>query len=262
MLRPEFGRLKLERLTARDLDRLYARLTAKGNSPATVRRLHAFIGVALHQAERWQLVDHNVSRQATPPPLHTAEVDAPDPDEVRRIIEAAAAIEPTFATLLLIAALTGARRGELCALRWSDLDWQDGTLRIARSVYQVGGNWGEKSTKTHAVRRIGLGELGLEVFRRHRDSVDALANELGVIVEPNAFIFSRSPAGLEPIRPKVLSMFTFKVARQVGVDAHLHSLRHFERDAGDQPRIRRGDGRCAARARGPVDHAPRVRPRR
>lgn len=86
---------------------------------------------------------------------------------------------------------------------------------------------GEKSTKTHAVRRIGLGEVGLEVFRHHRASVDALANELGVTVEPNAFIFSRSPAGLEPIRPKVLSMFTFKVARQVGVDAHLHSLRHF-----------------------------------
>jgi integrase len=50
---------------------------------------------------------------------------------------------------------------------------------------------------------------------------------LGVIVEPNAFVFSRSPAGIEPIRPKVLSMFTLKVASQVCVDAHLHSLRHF-----------------------------------
>jgi integrase len=188
VLRPELGRLKLAKLTARDLDRLYAKLTEKGNKATTVRRVHALIGAALHQAERWDLVDRNVSLRATPPAVHAAEVTAPNPDEVRKIIEAAEAIEPTLASLLLLAALTGARRGELCALRWSDVDWQAGTLHVARSVYETpGGGWGEKSTKTHQGRRVGL----------------------------------------EPIRPDVLSKFTKRVADKAGVDTHLHALRHF-----------------------------------
>ena len=228
VLRPELGRIKLAKLTARDLDRLYAKLTAKGNKATTVRRVHALIGAALHQAERWELVDRNVSRQATPPAVHAAEVTAPDPDEVRRIIAAAEAIEQPLASLLLLAALTGARRGELCALRWSDVDWQAGTLRIARSVYEMpGGGWAEKGTKTHQVRRIGLDDLGLEILRRHRAAVDDLALNLGVTVEPDAFLFSRSPAGLEPTRPDVLSKFTKRAATKAGVDTHLHALRHF-----------------------------------
>jgi integrase len=228
VVRPDLGRIKLAKLTAGDLDRLYAKLTAKGNKATTVRRVHALIGAALHQAERWDLVDRNVSHQATPPPVHAVEVTAPDPDKVRRIIEAAEAAEPALASMLLLAALTGARRGELCALRWSDVDWQVGTLRVARSIYEtVGGGWGEKDTKTHQVRRIGLDDLGLEILRRHRASVDHLALDLGVTAEPDAFVFSRSPAGLEPIRPDVLSKFTKRVAIKAGVNTHLHALRHF-----------------------------------
>jgi integrase len=233
VLRPELGRIKLSRLTALDLDRLYAKLTAKGNKATTVRRAHALIGAALHQAERWDLVDRNVTHRATPPPVHAAEVVAPSPDEVQRIIEVAEAIEPTLASLLLLAALTGARRGELCALRWTDLDLEGATLRIARSIYETaGGGWGEKSTKTHQARRVGLDELGLEILRRHRASVGALAGELGVTVALDAFMFSRSPAGLEPIRPDVVSKFTTKVAVKAGVDTHLHALRHFSATQG------------------------------
>jgi integrase len=151
IVRPELGKLKLAKLTARDLDQLYARLTKRGLKPTSVRRVHALIGAALHQGEKWDLVDRNVSRRSSPPAVHAAEVSAPNPAEVQRIIDAAEAIEPTLAALLLLAALTGARRGELCALRWSDVDWQAGTLRIARSIYDLpGGAWGEKSTKTHA----------------------------------------------------------------------------------------------------------------
>jgi integrase len=228
VVRPELGRLKLSRLTALDLDRLYAKLTAKGNKATTVRRVHALLSASLHQGKKWQLVRDNVALDASPPAVHAAEIVAPDPDEVRKIIEVAEASEPALASLLLLAALTGARRGELCALRWSDIDWQARTLHVARSVYETaGGGWAEKSTKTHAARRIGLDDFGLEILRRHRAQVDALAGELEVTVAPDGFIFSRSPAGIEPIRPDVLSKFTKRVAAKAGVDTHLHALRHF-----------------------------------
>jgi integrase len=227
-VRPELGRIRLTRLTAGELDRLYAKLTAKGNKPTTVRRVHALIGAALHQAEKWDLVERNVARRASPPPIHAAQVKAPSPEQVQAILKAAEKIEPMLASLLLLAALTGARRGELCALRWTDLDSTARTLTIARSVYEtVGGGWGEKSTKTHRSRTVGLDDLGVEVLRRHRASVDALALDLGLEVLANGFMFSRSPVGAEPVRPDVVTKFTVRVAKAAGVTTHLHALRHF-----------------------------------
>jgi integrase len=225
---PELGRIKLSRLTSHDLDQLYAKFTAKGLKPTTIRRVHALIGAALHQGVRWELVNRNVSLQANPPALNAPEISAPDPDEVRRVMQAAEAIDPTLGALLVLAALTGARRGELCALRWPDIDWEAGSLRIARSLHEVaGGGWSEKPIKAHQVRQISLDQFGLEVLRRHRAEVARLADELGVSPAPEAFLFSRSPTGLEPVRPDVLTKFTRRAAASAGVDTHLHALRHF-----------------------------------
>ena len=177
---------------------------------------------------RWELVDRNISLQANPPALQAPEVIAPGPDEVRRVMQAAEAIDPTLGALLVLAALTGARRGEMCALRWSDIDWEAGSLRIARSLHEVaGGGWNEKAIKAHQVRKISLDEFGLEILRRHRVQAGKIAGELGVSPAPEAFLFSRSPTGLEPVRPDVLTKFTRRAAASAGVDTHLHALRHF-----------------------------------
>jgi integrase len=227
-IRPELGNKRLSKLTAGDLDKLYAKLTAKGNAATTVRRVHALIGAALHSAERWDLVDKNVARRADPPPVRAAQVKAPSPKDVQALLVAAEKVEPGLAVLLLLAALTGCRRGELCALRWSDVDFKAGTLTIARSVYETaGGGWGEKGTKSHQVRKIGLDDLALEALRRHRDATRATARELSLKIPPDAFLFSRSPVGSEPIRPDVLTKFTARMATKAKVDTHLHALRRF-----------------------------------
>jgi integrase len=230
---PELGRIKLRALTAGHLDAVYAKLTVKGNSAGTVRRVHAVIGAALHQAEKWDLVERNVARRATPPPVHADPVEAPSPEDVQALLVAAEKVEPALAVLLLVAALTGARRGELSALRWSDVDLKAGTLTIARSVYETaGGGWGEKSTKTHQVRKIGLDDLALEALRRHRDATRATARDLHLTIPPDAFLFSRSPVGSEPIRPDFLTKFTLRMATKAGIDTHLHALRHFSATQG------------------------------
>jgi integrase len=225
---PELGKIKLSKLSAKDLDRLYRKLEARDNEATTVRRVHALIGAALHQGEKWDLVDRNVARRASPPEIKQAQVKAPSAPEVQRILVAAEKTEPALAVLLLLAALTGARRGELCALRWTDVDLKAGTLTIARSVYETaGGGWDEKGTKSHQVRKIGLDALAVEALRRHRDATKALARELHLKIPHDAFLFSRSPVGSEPIRPDWLTKFTLRMAAQAKVDTHLHALRHF-----------------------------------
>lgn len=224
-VRPTLGNVPLSSLTARDLDVLYASLRKRNLKATSIRRVHALMSSALHQAEKWRMVDQNVARLATPPPVHTEQVVAPTPAEVQELVEAANAVEPMMATILFIAALSGCRRGELCGLRWTDVDWNNGMLNVERSVFETkGGGWGLKDTKSHSVRRVTLDDIGMEVLTKHRAAVDQLAKDLGIGLRESAFIFSRSPQGLEPVRPDLVTKF---VARISGGRTHLHSLRHY-----------------------------------
>jgi integrase len=68
----------------------------------------------------------------------------------------------------MLAALTGARRGELCGLKWRDVDLHAGTVRITRSILDVAGRVEEMATKSHQERTIALGEPGMGLLRLHR----------------------------------------------------------------------------------------------
>ena len=230
---PAFGNLPASKLTHRRLNDLYGSLKAKGNKATTVRRVHALVNAALNHAEKTGGVENNVARLASPPRVQPAQMEAPSPEQVRDILTAAEKEDPTMATLLLLAAVTGARRGELCALRWSDIDWKAKTLNVERSVYQTpDGGWAEKDTKTHAARRIGLDPVAVEALRRQQARAEATADEAGVELASDGFVFTLSPAGGEPLQPDLVTRRAAKMARAGGVETHLHALRHFSATQG------------------------------
>jgi integrase len=70
--------------------------------------------------------------------------------------------------LLWLAATTGARRGELCALRWGSVDLEAGELVILRNLFQAAGRLVEKDTKTHAARRLALSDDSVTLLEEHR----------------------------------------------------------------------------------------------
>jgi integrase len=89
---------------------------------------------------------------------------------VSRLIEEAGDDNPDLATFLQLAATTGARRGELCGLHWVSVDFEQGTVTIARSIVEdVDGHHIEKDTKTHSVRRVALDRTSMDALRLHRE---------------------------------------------------------------------------------------------
>ena len=227
---PALGSIKLRQLGAEDLDRLYGKLTGKGNKPSSVRRVHAVIRAALAQAFKWRMVSYNVALDATPPPLRPADVESPEPEDVEKLVRAGyeCSMDPVSGVLLYLAAVTGARRGELCGLKWSDVDWEAGTLTIARSADDKGIKPDQpariKATKTYKVRTIPLDPLTLDELKRHRDWLTD-GRPAGRPITKDTFIFSESK--VRPMRPHHASYVCEKAAKDAGVDIHFHQLRHY-----------------------------------
>jgi integrase len=101
----------------------------------------------------------------------------------------------------MLAALTGMRRGELCALRWSDVDLERGELDVSRSVVIAVGGLAEKTTKTNRSRRVALDEVGVLLLRQHFANVATWADwadEAGVVVSADAYVFR--PTSMATVR--------------------------------------------------------------
>ena len=226
-IRPRLGKLKLHQLTPKHLDDLYGTLKDAGKSPKTVRNVHAILSAALHQAVRWGWLRENIAERAKPPRVSNRRVTAPAVDVVQQVIEEAERRDPRLAPLLMLAALTGMRRGELCALRWSDVNLDVGVLDVARSLVVAPGGLAEKSTKTDRSRKVALDPVGIALLTAHRKRVEDWIAEAGGALADDAFVFSPYVEGVTPFRPDNVTSFFIRVRDAVGApDVRLHDLRH------------------------------------
>ena len=227
IIKPVLGEVDLRKLDAGMLDDLYVSLRTRERplSPSSVRRVHSVISAALSQAVKEDKVTRNSAMRATPPTARQVVKAAPSPGEVQAMIATADKDDPDMATLIALAAVTGARRGELCGLCWGDVDFDRGTLTIERSVAVVDGQWIIKGTKTHAGRVLALDPFADEVLRRQRKRHDQWAEELGVDLTDKTPVLTYDLE--KPISPDTASHYVRKIATATGVDTHLHALRHF-----------------------------------
>jgi integrase len=243
-IRPALGHIRLDRLSPRDLDVCYAKWLAGGLSASSVRRLHAVISASLNTAERWGWVANSPARRCSPPPVHAKEVKTPTPEQLNRLYSEANQRDPVLATAIALAALTGARRGELCALRWSDIDLAVSRLRLARSLTSAGSELFEGPTKTHQVRDVALDDVGVGVLTDRWQEMSDIAEQVGAPLVDDPYVLSYDPVGREPVDPGSITSSFSRLCRALEAPARerakgrgladkdrwpfrFHDLRHF-----------------------------------
>jgi integrase len=197
-------------------------------SASAVREVHSVLSGAFKQAVVWGWTTHNPARLATPPTAGRSEVAPPDAEGVARLLAAAMDQDPELGLFLRLAVVLGARRSELIALKWRDIDLGACEVLIASGVVRVAGQpLIDKDTKTHAKRRVAVGADTVELLKAHRARQAAAALAAGATLPPDAYVFSRSPDGSAAISPDGVSHRFQELAAQLGVRARLHDLRHF-----------------------------------
>jgi integrase len=190
---------------------------------STIRETHVIISGALSTAVRWGWIQSNPAEVAKKPKQPKPAPNPPTPEQAARLVEAAMAQDEAWGTLVWLTMVTGARRGEIAALRWHDVHLDTGILEVRRNY--VDGI--EKDTKTHQIRRIALDDDTCQLLRTHRQRYEEQVLALGEEPRDDAFVFSYRPDHSRPCDPDGLSHRYKAMADRLGIDTHLHALRHY-----------------------------------
>lgn len=179
----EIGKIPLNKLSQSDLQQFYAKektgarklhakTLGKGLSDRTIRAIHANCRTALQRAVQDGLIRTNPAVGCKLPPKKAREMQVLTQNEILRFLHQAK--DEGYYELFLLELGTGMRRGEILALKWSDLNFSTGELRIERQVYIIKTEVIISAPKTKAsVRTVILPESLVKLLAEYRKSVDS-----------------------------------------------------------------------------------------
>ena len=226
-IKPSLGRIKLKKLTARDVQRFYRDRLDAELSQSTVNKIHTVLHKALSQAVKWSLIPRNVTEAVKAPTPTPQEMRPLSAEEASRLLDAAR--DDKFEALYVLAVTTGMRRGELLGLRWSDVDRENASVSVRRTLTRIGNGkrvvLGDLKTKKSR-RTIRLTPQAVEALREHLTRQMEDIERLGDLYKDQGLVFTTATGSL--IYPSNLRQRSLApLLRNAGLPhIRFHDLRH------------------------------------
>ena len=225
-IKPQIGSVPLADLTSLDLQRFYkhlldggrvdrieAKKKPKGLAPKTVRNIHQMIGSAYNLAIEQHLVTKNPTQGCALPKVEHKEMKTLTADQLSTLFHEAK--DSGVYELYYLDLATGLRRGELLGLKWTDVDFQHGALKIQRAISRQNGKVVEAPLKTkNAYRTLPLSADAIDVLMQQRRKTGN-----------SEWVFP-SPTG-GPMSPDSVLHMLQRVLKRAGLPRiRFHDLRH------------------------------------
>ena len=225
-IKPNIGKIPLEKLTSLELQKLYKKLLekgrvdrieskrqAKGLSPKTVRNIHQIIASAMKLAKEQKLILADPTEGCALPKLEHKEMKTLPIEQLTSFLREAK--ESGVFEMYYVELATGLRRGELLGLKWEDIDLENGSLRVKRQIARIGGEIVEAPLKTkNAYRTLPLADDTIQVLKQQKKKVGS-----------SPWVFP-SPTG-GPISPDSVLHMLHRVLKRAGLPmVRFHDLRH------------------------------------
>jgi len=238
------GHIRLDALTPLHLNSFYRNLEEPGIkkcgkrdengkiigdrklSPKTIVEHHRLISKILSTAIKWQLIENNVANRADPPKVPSKEMYFLSEDDAKTMLKKLADEPIQYKTMITILIYTGLRRGELCGLEWSDIDFETHTMRIVRSAQYVAGKHITKEPKTNSGKRqLTLSNSIITLLKEYKDWQNNHKATLGDLWQETDRLFTQYDG--KPIHPDTITgWFASFIKRNNFPKVTLHSLRH------------------------------------
>ena len=204
----------------------------------SVLHYHAMLSSVFKKGVQWGLIAENPCTRAEHPKAAEIDVQTLGEEDIAKLLAVLADAPPQFSVIVQLALLTGARRGEICGLRWSDINFEQGTIAINRTLQYIPGTGTVfNAPKTKRSRRcIKIGADCIALLKEYSLYQKAERLKVGtawtrkITVEggrtvENDLLFTKWNG--EPIDPKtVTSWFPGFLAAHDLPAVHFHSLRH------------------------------------
>ena len=243
---PNLGKIKLQDLRADQIQSFYNHLLKngrknpsvgedKGLSPTTIKRIHILINSALKQAMKNGLITKNAASAVSLPKQIKHEIQPLSREEIQRLLKVAR--EDRLYAAFLLECGTGLRRGELVGLKWEDINFDNKTLQVKRSLviqYDINAKAeGRKATyleyetpKTEKSKRVvSIPENIITELKAHKIRQNEEKLKVGEYYNNEGLVFCNIDGS--KLHPATL-VYSFKRMLKVASikDARFHDLRH------------------------------------
>ena len=226
-IRPALGDKQLRSVTRSDVQKFYNKLKRtkvqtcghegeKTLADSTVRSIHMLLHEIMDAAVRARLISQNPTEGTTIPKRNYPPMKVLNEEQLNRFMEAIRD-EPMWYDFFYTEITTGLRRGEICGLKWEDLDEQTGKLRVQRSVHVApGGEMDIGETKTEkGTRSILLPPSTLHILKERRKTA------------MTEWIFPSLLMPEKPTSPNAAYQRLKDILKGAGLpDIRFHDLRH------------------------------------
>jgi integrase len=226
-IKPALGRLKLTNLNALHLQGFYRDRLDSGLSGSTVQKMHHIMHKALAQAVKWNLIPRSPADLAKAPTPTPKEMHPLSASEARKLLETVQG--DRLEALYVLAVHTGMRRGELLGLKWPDVDLDNATVRVRRTLTRTENGrrlaLGEPKTKKSR-RTVRLTQRAVEALRSHKARQAEEKLRAGGLYKDQDLVFAGEGGGL--INPSNLRQRSFvPLLERAGLpQITFHDLRH------------------------------------
>lgn len=195
-------------------------------SNKTILEHHRFIHTVLDQAEREMLVPYNAAAKASPPSVTRKTPNYFQPEEVTAILDALEDEPEKWRVLTHLLIVTGCRRGEIAALKWSKIDLDAGRLEISANLcYSKEHGVYETTTKTGNTRYVNIPAETVALLRKYKASQARLQLANGDRWQDTGYIFTQDDG--RPMNPTSITAWLrkFSIRRDLP-HVNPHAFRH------------------------------------
>ena len=173
-INPIIGKVKINKITPLILDNMYQQLRIGKDGQElgyhSMYNLYKVVNVMFNQAIRWEIMDKNPNLKANKHKREHKEKRFYDINQVKKLLDVLDNESVKYKTLIQLALDSGARRSEICALRWSDINMETHMMSITKKLKVVEGVIDEKTTKTESSKReIMLSESTIKQLEEYRE---------------------------------------------------------------------------------------------
>ena len=218
---PILGEYELSRITPQVVRDFVMKLQSSGLAESTIRSIYRLMTAAMQYAQDEEMISRNPCRRIRIQRSESVEQRVLSRSEQKNLRNAADYPQDLPA---LISLYTGMRLGEVCGLKWSDIDFDKDIITVRRTVQRI--------ADSHAVQEGQKTRLVIGAPKSASSSrtlpipefITTLLKQFYEKSEPDGYVFGRN---MSPADPRTLQRQFFKLTQRAGISsAHFHTLRH------------------------------------